>query len=95
MLVVLHVLIDGTDIVVVDAMFNILHVFVGGGETGLSKMVDEFVLRVLVLVFDAIVDAINNLAEVLLSLFSVNLRELLHLELVLGHKVLFLLSKIS
>lgn len=85
MLVVLHVSVDCADIVMVDAMFNILHVFVSGGETGLTKMIDKFVLRVLILVFDALVDTINNLAEVLLGLFRVNLRELLHLELVLGH----------
>jgi len=94
MLVILHVLVDSADIVVVNTVLNILHVFVGDGETSLTEMILKFVLRVLVLVPDALIDTVDDLAEVLLGLFRVYLRELLHLKLMLGHQVFLFLSQV-
>ena len=41
---VTHVEIDGTNVITVDSVFDVLHILMGLGETGFSKVVNGLLL---------------------------------------------------
>jgi hypothetical protein len=93
--VVFHLEVSGTYIVVIDSVLNMLHIVVSHWHTDVSELVDHFLLRVLATVPNSVVNAIQLFSEVLFGLLTVDLGKLLHLELVLTHQVLFLLSQVT
>jgi hypothetical protein len=69
-----HVKVDSADVIVIDSVFNVFHILMSLGETSFSKVVDELLLGVLSSVFNTLVDAVNDLTEILFGLFTVDLR---------------------
>ena len=92
---ILHIKISRGDVVVVNPMLDILEVFVGRWHTNFPEFVDHLILYVLSAVLDVLVLRVNDFTERLFSLFTVDLRELLHFHLVFSHKMFFLLRKIA
>jgi hypothetical protein len=79
----------------VNSVFDVFHIVVCYWHSNFSKFVDHFLLWVLSSVPNSFVPTVQLLSKCLLSFFAVNLRQLLHLQLVFAHQVLLLLSKIS
>jgi hypothetical protein len=69
-----HVKVDSADVIVIDSVFNVFHILMSLRETSFSKVVDELLLGVLSSVFNTLVDAVNDLTEILFGLFTVDLR---------------------
>ena len=67
----------------------------GGWHTDFTELVNQFVERILSHILDILILAIENLSEVFLSFFAVDLSELLEFHFVLGHEVLLLLGQIA
>jgi len=70
---VAHVEINGTDVIVVNSVFNEFHIVVSHGETSLSKVVNKLLLGVLSSIFNTLIDTINDFTEVLFSFLRVDL----------------------
>ena len=92
---VVHVEVNGSNVVVVDTVLNVFQIVAGHGHAGLTKSVNELSLWVLELVLQSHVFAVNLFSETLLGLFAVDLRELLNLKLVLRSQVSLFSSQIS
>lgn len=69
-----HVKVDSADVIVINSVLNVFHILMSLGETSFSKVVDELLLGVLSSVFNTLVDAVNDLTEILFGLFTVDLR---------------------
>jgi len=90
----LHVYIefDLAGVVVVDSVLDVLEVLVRRGHTHLAEHILELVLHVLQMILVKLITVVELLSEILTGVFLVDLRHLLHFQLVLGHQVLLLLS---
>lgn len=82
-------------VIVVDSVLNILHVVVSHGHAFLTEFVHHFILRVLSVVLDALVEGIQLFPKGFFSLLIVYLTQLLHLELLLSNQVLLFLRQIT
>lgn len=83
------------NVLVINSMLNVLEVFMSDRHSHLTKRVNEFILGVSMNVHDSPVVVVENFTERLLGLFAVDLRKLLHLDLVLAHHMLFFLSQVA
>lgn len=92
---VLHIGVYCSDIVVIYPVFNVLHVLMSSRETSFSQFIFVFFNRVLLPILGPLITSVDNLSEVLFRFLLVYLRQLLHLQFVLGHKVFFLLCEIT
>jgi hypothetical protein len=93
--VVSHLEICGADVVVVNSVFNVLHVVVGDGHANVAELVNQLFLGILSAVSNPVVKTVELLSKGLFSLLTVNLWQLLHFHFVFTHQVLLLLSNIA
>ena len=92
---VVKVEVDRGDIVVVYSVLDVLEVFMGHWHTDLTEQVSQLILWVFVSGVNQVINGVNNLTECLLGLLTVDLRQLLGLQFVLGHQMLLFLSEVS
>jgi len=93
--VVLHCKVRRANVVMVDPVLNVFHVVMRHWETQFTKLVNHFFLGVLSSVPDSIIKAVQLLTEILLSLLTVDLAQLLHLKFVLSQQMFLFLSKVA
>ena len=87
--------VDRSDIIVINSVFNVFHIFMGSRHADFAELINQFVEWILPHILDILILAIENLSKVFLGFLAVDLSELLEFHLVLGHKVLLLLSQIT
>jgi len=71
--VVSHLEICGTDVVVVNSVFDVLHVVMGDGHAHVAKLVNQLFLGILSAVSNPVVETVELLSKGLFSLLTVNL----------------------
>ena len=92
---VTDVVINCTNVVVINSVLDVVEVVVSHGNTVLGNLVLGLVHGVSADILNQLISAFNNLSERTFGLLRVNLRKLLHLQMMFTNQMFFLLSQIS
>lgn len=73
MIVVSHLEICRTNVVVVNSVFDVLHVVVGDGHADVAELVNQLFLGILSAVSNPVIETVELLSKGLFCLLTVNL----------------------
>jgi hypothetical protein len=90
-----HVVINRTNVIMINSVLYVIEIVVSDRHSDFSKLIDELLLRILPLVLDELISMLNDFSVSHFSLIAVDLRQLLHLNVLLVNQMFFFLSQVS